>query len=184
MTRGDIRLYFHTSENRGPEMRSLLISLVSIFSLLCVSACEQVEQRQGAIHLPEGDPSKGAQHFVSLGCVGCHQVVGAELPDPVAAGPVRVLLGSTTGRKMSYNQLVTSIVNPSHRLSTRYRKDEVSQDGQSLMTSYNDVLTVTQLTDLVAFLQAHYVKAERPGYKYPVYEYKSDSESESEEPEP
>ena len=163
-------------------MRSLVVSLVSIFCLLCVSACEQVEQRQGAIHLPEGDATKGAEHFVSLGCVNCHQVVGAELPDPVDAGPVRVLLGSNTGRAMSYNKLVTSIVNPSHKLTTRYRKDKVSQEGQSLMTSYNDVLTVTQLTDLVAFLQAHYVQAERPGYKYPVYSYKSDSESESDEP--
>ena len=162
-------------------MRSLLISLVSIFLLLCASACEQVGQGKGAIHLPEGDPSKGARHFVSLGCVGCHQVVGADLPEPVAAGPVRVLLGSKTGQTMSYNQLVTSIVNPSHRLSSRYRKDEVSQDGQSLMTSYNDVLTVTQLTDLVAFLQAHYTEADRPGYKYPVYTYQSDDESKSAE---
>ncbi len=162
-------------------MRSLIISLVSIFSLLCVSACEQVEQRQGAIHLPEGDANKGAEHFVSLGCVGCHQVVGAELPEPASAGPVRVLLGSKTGRAMSYNRLVTSIVNPSHRLSTRYSKDKISREGKSLMISYNDVMTVTQLTDLVAFLQAHYVKAERPGYKYPVYDYKSDSETDSEE---
>ncbi len=162
-------------------MRGLLISFASILSLVCVSACEQVEPRQGALHLPEGDAIEGARHFVSLGCVGCHKVVGAELPDPVEEGPVRVLLGSKTGRTMSYNQLVTSIVNPSHRLSTRYRKDKVSLEGQSLMTSYNDVLTVTQLTDLVAFLQAHYVKAERPGYKYPVYEYKSDSESETDD---
>ncbi len=165
-------------------MRSLLVSFVSLFTFLCVSACDQVEPRQGAIHLPEGDATKGAQHFVDLGCVSCHKVVGAELPEPVEAGPVRVLLGSATGRTKTYDQLVTSIVNPSHRLSSRYRKDKVSQDGQSLMTSNNDVMTVTQLTDLVAFLQAHYVKAERPGYKYPVYSYKSDSESESEEPKP
>jgi len=79
---------------------------------------------------------------------------------------------------MSYGQLATSIVNPSHRLSRRYRTDEVSQEGESLMTSYNDVLTVTQLTDLIAFLQAHYREAERPGYKYPVYTYQSDDDTE------
>ena len=161
-------------------MRRFLISLVSVLSLLSVSACEQVEPSQGALHLPEGDANQGARHFVSLGCVSCHKVVGAELPDPVDAGPVRVLLGSRTGRTMSYDQLVTSVVNPSHRLSSRYRKDKVSEGGQSLMTSYNDVMTVTQLTDIVAFLQAHYVKAERPGYKYPVYSYTSENENESE----
>ena len=72
-----------------------------------------------------------------IGCVGCHVVVDAELPEPPEAGPVRVLLGSRTGRTMSYGQLVTSIVNPSHRLSRRYRRDEVSHKGESLMTSYN-----------------------------------------------
>ncbi len=163
-------------------MSRLTICLASIFSLICVSACDQAEQRQVTLHLPEGDASQGAEHFVSLGCVGCHHVVGAELPDPVEAGPVRVLLGSKTGRTMSYSQLVTSIVNPSHRLSSRYREEEVSQEEQSLMPSYNDVMTVTQLTDLVAFLQAHYVKAERPGYKYPVYDYESDSEAKDEAP--
>ena len=163
-------------------MRSLFISLLALCALICVSACDRDDRSQGAFYLPEGDAAKGELNFVSLGCVSCHSVIGAEPPDPVEAGPVRVLLGSQTGRRMSYGQLVTSIVNPSHRLSSRYRKDEVSQQGKSLMTSYNDVLTVTQLTDLVAFLQNHYVKAERPGYKYPVYSYQSDDDSESPNP--
>jgi hypothetical protein len=163
-------------------MRSLFISLVALCALICVSACDQDDRRQRATYLPEGDAAKGELYFVSLGCISCHSVIGAELPDPVEAGPVRVLLGSRTGRRMSYGQLVTSIVNPSHRLSARYRKDEISQQGESLMTSYSDVLTVTQLTDLVAFLQAHYLKAERPGYNYPVYNYHSDDDPGSTNP--
>jgi len=163
-------------------LRSHLIGLVVLCALICVSACDRDDRRQGAIYLPEGDAAKGEMYFVSLGCVSCHSVIGAELPDPAEVGPVRVLLGSRTGRRMSYGQLVTSIVNPSHRLSTRYRKDEVSQQGESLMTSYNDVLTVTQLTDLIAFLQKHYVKAERLGYTYRAYSYQSDDDSESSNP--
>ena len=157
-------------------MRSLFISLATIFALICLSGCQRDDRRQGDIYLPKGDPARGELHFVSLGCVGCHVVVDAELPEPTEAGPVRVLLGSRTGLGMSYGQLVTSIVNPSHRLSSRYRRDEVSHEGESLMTSYNDVLTVTQLTDLVAFLQAHYKEADRPGYQYPVYTYQSDED--------
>jgi sulfur-oxidizing protein SoxX len=163
-------------------MRSLFISLVALCALIYVSACDRDDPRQRATYLPDGDAAKGEMHFVSLGCINCHSVLGAELPDPVEAGPVRVRLGSRTGSRMSYGQLVTSIVNPSHRLSGRYRKDEISQQGESLMTSYNDVLTVTQLTDLVAFLQAHYLKAERPGYKYPVYDYNSDDDPGSTNP--
>lgn len=152
-------------------MNKYLTTIVSLCVLVCISAC--IPQRRGhdGVFLPQGDASKGEAHFVQLGCVNCHIVTGAELPEPAAAGPVRVRLGSTTGRTLSYGQLVTSIVNPSHRLAPRYRKDEVSVAGQSLMTNYNDVITVAQLTDLVAFLQAHYGEAERPGYKYPVYTY-------------
>ena len=160
-------------------MRNHLISLATIVALICLSGCQRDDRRQGDIYLPKGDPAKGETHFVSLGCVACHVVIDAELPEPPEAGPVRVLLGSRTGRAMSYGQLVTSIVNPSHRLSRRYRRDEVSHEGESLMTSYNDVLTVTQLTDLVAFLQAHYKEVDRPGYQYPVYTYQSGDESES-----
>jgi hypothetical protein len=167
---------------RELELRRLFISLVALCALICVSACDQDDRRQGVIYLPEGDAANGETYFVSLGCVSCHSVIGAELPDALNTGPVRVLLGSGAGRKMPYGQLVTSIVNPSHRLSARYRKDEISEQGESLMTSYNDFLTVTQLTDLVAFLQAHYVKAERPGYKYPVYSYQSVDDSESANP--
>lgn len=158
-------------------MRSLVINLVALCALICLSGCDPDGRRPADINLPEGDAAKGKMHFVSLGCVSCHSVIGAELPEPAEAGPARVLLGSTTSTRMSYGQLVTSIVNPSHRLSTRYRKDKVSQEGQSLMTSYNDMLTVTQLTDLVAFLQAHYEKVDRPGYQYPVYTYRSDDDS-------
>ena len=164
------------------ELHILFNSLVALCALICLSACDRDNQMHGDIYLPEGDAAKGKMHFVSLGCVSCHSVVGAELPEPAEAGPVRVLLGSHTGLRMSYGQLVTSIVNPSHRLSPRYRKDRISQEGESLMTFYNDVLTVTQLTDLVAFLQAHYEQAERPGYTYPAHTYKAKDNPEDADP--
>jgi hypothetical protein len=146
-----------------------------------LSACDQADPRRVDLHLPEGDSAKGEVHFVALGCSGCHSVVGADLPEPAEPGPVRVLLGSRSTGGMSYGRLVTAIVNPSHRLAGRYRSDEVSEDGESLMTTYNDVMTVTQLMDLVAFLQDHYQVGERPGYRYPTYNYKADEEPEDPE---
>lgn len=162
-------------------MRSLFNSLVALCMLICLSACDRDDPGQGDIYLPEGDAVKGEMYFASLGCVNCHVVIGAELPEPAEVGPVRVLLGSQTGRKLSYGVLVTSIVNPSHRLSARYRKDEVSEGGESLMPSYNDVLTVTQLTDLVAFLDAHYETADRPDYKYRAYPQREPLRKESDD---
>ena len=73
---------------------------------------------------------------------------------------------------MSYGQLVTSIVNPSHRLAPKYFSENIAKDGESLMTNYNDMLTVTQLTDLVAYLQLHYEDVLRPGFQYPSYKYR------------
>jgi hypothetical protein len=164
------------------ELQSLFNSVVALCALICLSACDRDTRRQVDIYLPEGDAANGKKHFVSLGCVSCHSVIGAELPEPAEKGPVRVLLGSHTGLTMSYGQLVTSIVNPSHRLSPRHPRDKISQEGESLMTFYNDVLTVTQLTDLVAFLQAHYEQADRPGYAYPAHTYKAKDDSEDADP--
>lgn len=143
-------------------------SLPTVFlALLALVGCDQDARLQGTIHLPEGDPEQGKTEFIALGCVNCHVVVGAELPEP--EGPLRVILGST-GRVESYGDLVTSIVNPSHKLSSRYRKDKISEDGESLMATYNDVMTVTQVTDLVAFLQQHYQRIRHPRYRYRIYD--------------
>lgn len=155
-------------------MRKIVLRLLALCALPCLFACTKDSRTEGNVFLPKGDAAQGKAHFVSMGCTGCHVVVGAELPEPDADAPVRVILGSRTGRVMTYGDLVTSIVNPSHKLAGRYRKDEVSEEGQSIMTVYNDVMTVTQLSDLVAFLQDHYEKAVRPGYRYPVYKYGGD----------
>ena len=142
---------------------------VACLGLLVVTGCDSGGRAQGNIHLPEGDPEKGKAHFVSFGCINCHTIVGAELPE--SDGPLRIVLGSgSASRVQSYGDLVTSIVNPSHKLASRYRSNEVSEDGESLMTVYNDVMTVSQLTDLVAFLQQYYQRATRPGYQYRRYD--------------
>ena len=41
--------------------------------------------------------------------------------------------------------------------------------GESRMVVYNDVMTVTQLIDLVAFVQSSYVLAPYNPSHYPVY---------------
>ena len=146
-----------------------------LLGLVVLLGCEPEVRTQSQIYLPEGDAEHGRLSFVELGCVNCHSVVGAELPE--GEGPVRVVLGRS-GRVKTYGDLVTSVVNPSHRLSRRYRPEAVSQDGESLMTTYNDVMTVTQLTDLVAFLGNHYQRLDRPRYQYRRYDSETGSGAE------
>jgi len=147
-------------------------SLSALSAILVVvgalAGCEPKVRVQNDIFLPEGDPVKGAESFVKLGCSGCHVVTGADLPDIEGERPVKVRLGSST-RIKSYGNLVTSIVNPSHRISRRYRAEEISSDGESFMPVYNDVMTVTELTNLTAFLRQHYERVDRPRYQYRTY---------------
>ena len=69
-------------------------------------------------------------------------------------------------RIKTYGELVTSIINPSHRLAKGYAEANVAMEGKSNMTVYNDVMTVRELIDLVAFLQSHY---ELRVYDHTVY---------------
>jgi hypothetical protein len=83
-----------------------------------------------------------------------------------------VTLGGEVTRVKTYGELVTSIINPSHRLARGYPTEEVSAAGESLMAlAYlNDVMTVQQLIDLVAFLQARY-EVRPPAYDADWYLY-------------
>jgi hypothetical protein len=107
--------------------------------------------------LPDGDPERGLAAFVELQCHGCHTIDGVDL-EFTGTGAVRVELGGQVGRVRTYGELVTSIINPSHRLAPGYDPDYVTTGGESIMTlaNINAVMTVQQLIDVVAFLQDQY----------------------------
>lgn len=146
-----------------------LISLAMVLAV--IAACNPPPGPRETIVLPEGDAEQGRQVFVELQCAACHTVRNAEVPAPEVEGPVNVVLGGNVSRVKTYAELVTSIINPSHRLARNIGRQEFEQNGESVMTVYNDVMTVTQLIDLTAFLQSQYEVIERPGYRYPVYTY-------------
>lgn len=144
-------------------MQMVMRAIGILSCIMLVTACAQ---RSAEFALPEGDTDKGQQLFVSYGCISCHTVTDMDLPRPDVEGPVSVRLGGRASKVKTYPELVTSIVNPSHRFAPGYREEEVSAEGRSLMTVYNDVMTVTELIDLVAFLESRYERLERPGYRY------------------
>jgi predicted small lipoprotein YifL len=106
--------------------------------------------------LPDGNTDRGQQAFVDLRCNSCHEIEGIDIP--YRGGLAQVALGGPTTRIKTYGELVTSIVNPSHRIAPRYPEDEVAVGGESLMNKayLNEVMTVQQLIDLVTFLQSTY----------------------------
>jgi sulfur-oxidizing protein SoxX len=149
-------------------------AIIRIFVLCaCVgglAACDTGPKSARGFRLPDGDAEKGQEIFVKLECISCHRISELELPASDEPGPVTVILGGETQTIKTYGELVSSIINPSHRLIKGYPEEEVSQDGKSLMTVYNDRMTVQQLIDLVAFLQSKY-EVVIPEYTYYGYRY-------------
>lgn len=118
--------------------------------------------------LPTGDGEQGKAVFVTHHCHRCHKVSGVE-PLPEEEQEADIALGGEVRRISTYGELVTSIINPSHKLARGYALEEVSEEGESRMENYNDVLTVSELIDLVAFLQSKYKIRPPDVTDYPMY---------------
>jgi mono/diheme cytochrome c family protein len=130
-----------------------LIALLACAAAL--SACGGPKSGLG-FRLPDGDAQRGRDAFLVLRCHACHQVEGLDLPS-TASGPASVTLGGKIVKVKTYGELVTSIINPSHRIAPLHAADVVSANASLMTLAYlNDVMTVQQLIDLVAFLQASY----------------------------
>ncbi|MEM8771343.1 MAG: cytochrome C [Pseudomonadota bacterium] len=137
-----------------------MISQVSRLLLLvlaaAIAACDGGPESGCDFTLPEGDIDAGEAAFVRFQCNDCHAVDGRddlrENIDPV----MTVALGGKTTRIQTYGQLVTSVINPSHKISQKYSAEPVAIVGVSRMRNYNDVMTVSEMSDIVAFLQEQY----------------------------
>jgi len=148
----------------------ILHSLTAALLLPALYGCVPGPTSGKGFTLPAGDAKQGEQDFVSLQCHACHSVTGVELPEIAAEVEPKVELGGKVPRISTYGELVTSIINPSHKLARGYTAETVAEGGKSRMKNYNDVLTVQQLTDLVMFLQPRYeLEPFEPTYYPPLY---------------
>jgi len=108
--------------------------------------------------LPDGDAVRGREAFVALRCSSCHEVAGLEdeLPRPIATPETGVKLGGLAMRNPADGELVTSIINPSHRLYPAGEEERIVSGGGSRMANLNEAMTVQNLIDIVAFLHERY----------------------------
>lgn len=105
------------------------------------------------LSLPRGDFERGEEVFKEMKCYACHEITRADMPATYAKPPVPIMLGAERQRP-TREQLVNSIVNPSHRFEPAQVPGVTTSGQSSRMGDYNDVLTVRQLSDLVAFLRS------------------------------
>lgn len=150
----------------------IVLTLIFVFLLFTlVSGCDDGANSPRGFSLPVGDAAKGEIAFKAFKCLACHNLEGSSAePSQVLATEdgdlidleIPVTLGGDVERAKTYADLVTSIINPSHRISKdyineqQYPKTKYDENGVSKMKVYNDVMTVTQLIDIVTFLEPHY----------------------------
>ncbi len=156
---------------KGKTMEVGTRFMIGVMFVASLVGCAPSPKSGKGFTLPEGNLEKGRATYVALQCNTCHKVDG--IKQAVAEGEkpaISIALGGEVVRIQTYGELVTSIINPSHRFAKGYPTEKTAVDGTSKMTNYNDVMTVTQLTDLVTFLQSKYklIAVEQPTY-YPIY---------------
>lgn len=152
-------------------MKTRYILILALAGLVAASGCDQeARMSEKGFRLPDGDAEAGRATFLELECHQCHSIKGMPLPVIPGQDPPYVDLGGKTTRVKTYGELVTAIINPSHRLARGYAKAVVADDGGSKMPVYNDHMTVQQLVDLVMFLQPTY-EVVPPDYQYRSYHY-------------
>jgi len=144
-------------------LKKMGLPLLAAVVVLLAAGCD-LERSPRGFRLPDGNIDKGKEAFVSLQCNACHSVSGETFPAPAS---FNIPLGGETPRIRTYGELVTSIINPSHVISARYRA-ELREVKESPMMNFNDTMTVSQMIDLVAFLQSRY-KLIYPDQRPPYY---------------
>jgi hypothetical protein len=136
---------------RDRRVLALGLGLVFLASWACGGRKSPI-----GLRLPDGNPAAGRQAFVDLKCSSCHRVAGVSLPDPVADPIVPITLGGAWPYERTDGELLTAIVNPSHKIAAGFPREMLVTGTRSRMGEYGDVMTVRQLVDIVAFLHDRY----------------------------
>ena len=135
-------------------LRRLFTPLVA---LLLLAACTEDPKSPAGFRLPDGDVARGKGVFVARGCIACHLVPGMDFPPPHPPGGITpVTIGGESPIAKTDGELVTSILIPTHRVAPQVAAELEAKGMKTPMPSYQEVLTVRELIDVVAFLQSRY----------------------------
>lgn len=126
-----------------------LLAVVMLFQMAC-------ESQSSGFVLPEGDSAAGKLSFVELNCNQCHSVADVPWAGMKEMNDIHVNLGGEVSGIKTYGELVTSVINPSHKIARKYQEEGMTVDGASRMRLYNEYMTVQDLIDIVTFLQKEY----------------------------
>jgi len=100
---------------------------------------------------PDGDSARGRAVFVKLECYSCHEVRGERFPEPTDSRRLGPEL-SQMGPLHDAAYFAEAVINPSAVIEKGHGYE--AADGSSKMPSYNHVVTVQEVVDLVAYLRS------------------------------
>lgn len=150
-------------------MKTKFAIVMLLIAVAALAACDrEARMSQQGFRLPDGDAEAGRTTFVYMQCHQCHTVVGEEFPQIPGQDAPYVALGGPTAKVKTYGELITAIINPSHKLAHGYAEEVISDDGESNMYIYNSHMTVQELIDIVMYLQSRY-DVQVPAYHYRIY---------------
>jgi mono/diheme cytochrome c family protein len=144
------------------------LSLVAAATITLAACDQEARMSQQGFRLPDGDADAGRAAFLYMQCHQCHTIAGEELPQIAGMEPPYIELGGKVSKVKTYGELITSIINPSHKLAQGYAEEVVAEGGESHMYIYNSHMTVQELIDIVMYLQPKY-DVEIPAYHYRIY---------------
>lgn len=139
-----------------------LIGVVLATLGLVLTGCDSSLKSTSRFRLPQGNAANGKAAFVALKCTECHTLAGVDLPKPTVPADQVVVLGGEVARLRTIGDLLTSIVHPDYALSEKMPRPKAPAPTKSPMRVMNDQMTVTQLIDLVTFLQPYYKQLPPP----------------------
>jgi hypothetical protein len=146
---------------------SFPLLVLSLLGVAVLSACRTYPNYANDFRFPiqDGDITRGREAFLQLGCPQCHVVSGVELPEYKGTRFISMPLGGELVFAKTYADIVTSIINPNHVISDRYLNLLPAAQRSRANTSpmyMNPNMKVTELIDIVAFLNSRYSLL--PGY--------------------
>ena len=140
----------------SPALR-LLAGFLVLF--VAVSLVAQDESDEAKTVFPAGKAEAGMGIFVEKGCYQCHSAGSTKLP-PVDLAPRLVIeLGGDVHRKWTRDDYARAIMDPNLLVAEDYkiamiRLGDHFKAENSPMPTFADVLKVTELVDLVSFLDS------------------------------
>ena len=118
-------------------MKISMSAIPVVFLLAVVSGWEADRMSEKGFSLPPGDAMQGREAFVYLHCFECHKIDGERFPAVSGNEMPFIELGGEVSKVKTYGELLTAIINPSHKLAAGYPVDDISNDGTSKMPVYN-----------------------------------------------